>query len=151
MALFKRKTPLKVGHSLKARTPLKTRTRLKSKQKTARKLKSPYHSIFTEDMHVCYISGDTWNVEPHHIFQGKAYKALSEKYGFMIPLRSDWHRTAKYSIHQDRNLSIDYKIRCQEYYINCLGKTREEWLEEFGRWWTEENYGAGKKENGDNG
>lgn len=139
MVFIKRKTPLKVKHPLKARTQLKARAQLKTKQKTAKKLKEPYHSIFTKDMNICYITGDTWSVEPHHIFQGKAHKTLSEKYGFMLPLRSDWHRTAKYSIHQDRNLNVAYKMECQEYYINCLKRTKEDWHREFGKWWTEED------------
>lgn len=139
-----KKTALKRKKQLRAYTPLKTRTGLKAKtkltvkQKTARKGKEDYWSIFTGDMHTCYITGDIENVEPHHIFQGKALKPLSEKYGFMLPLRSDWHRTGNYAIHRDRKLSVEYKILCQEHYISVLGKSREEWIEEFGRWWIEE-------------
>ena len=136
---LKRNTPLKAYKPLKAGSTLKTKKRLKTRQKTARKLKEPYHSIFTVHMGICHITGDTRNVEPHHIFQGEAGKVLSEKYGFIVPLRSDWHRNTPYSIHMDRRLNISYKMRCQEYYISVLGKSREEWIQEFGRWWSEED------------
>ena len=82
---LKRKTPLKAYKPLKAKKPLKSNCRLKTRQKTARKLSTPYYSIFTVNMGICHITGDTRNVEPHHIFQGKAYKELSEKYGFIVP------------------------------------------------------------------
>lgn len=133
-----KRTPLKQKTPLRAKTPLKSKGRLKCKQKTARKLSQPYFSIFTSDMHTCYITGATQNVDPHHIFGG-SNKAVSEKYGFMLPLRSDWHRGTKYSIHEDRNLSVMYRMRCQEYYINILGKSWAEWKQEFGKWWCEED------------
>ncbi len=133
-----KRTPLKRKTPLKSYKPLKAKSRLKAKQKTARKLKQPYYSIFTVNMGICHITGDSQNVEPHHIFQGEANKVLSEKYGFMVPLRSDWHRKTPYSIHMDRKLNLSYKVRCQEYYINVLGKSREEWIAEFGQWWSEE-------------
>lgn len=134
-----KRTPLKRKTPLKSYKPLKSRSRLKTKQKTARKCRQPYYSIFTLNMGICHITGDSRNVEPHHIFQGEANKVLSEKYGFMVPLRADWHRATPYSIHMDRKLNLSYKLRCQEYYINVLGKSREEWIAEFGRWWSEEN------------
>lgn len=133
---LKRKTPLRVKKKLESHTQLKAYTGLKCKQKTAKKLKEPYHSIFTNDMSVCYITGDSNNVDPHHIFGGSR-KKLSELYGFMIPLRRDWHTMASYAIHNDAELSLYYKLLCQEYYINKLGKTKEEWLSEFGKWYVQ--------------
>lgn len=139
---LKRKTPLKAKKPLQAKTTLKSYTELtrksalKSKQKTARKLKEPYHSIFTDDLNKCYITGDTQNVSVHHIF-GASRKALSEKYGFLVPLREDWHTLADYSVHKDRNLSLKFRVKCEEYYINVLQKTKEEWIAEFSVWWEE--------------
>lgn len=145
---LKRKTGLKAKTSLKQYTTLKTKTTLsqksqlktvsplKSKQKTARKGKEPYFSVFTADMNRCIITGDTNNVDPHHIF-GASRKAFSEKYGFMLPLRRDWHEGTEYSIHQDRDLELHWKIKCQEYWINVLGKTKEEWLAECQKWYIE--------------
>lgn len=132
---LKRKTPLKAYTPLKSSAGLTQRTPLKRKQKTARKLKEPYHSIFTDNMDVCVITGER-GAEPHHIFN-KANKALSEKYGFMLPLRHDWHRGYAYSIHTDQELWNHYRVACQLHYITVLGKTKEDWIEEFGKWYEE--------------
>ena len=134
-------TPLKAHTSLARRTPLKAKTELKCKQKSARKLKEPYRSIFTDDLSVCYITGDkesdTTHIHPHHIFGGPR-KRLSETYGFILPLRSDWHEGTTYSIHEDRALDLKYKAMCEKYYINTLHKTKEDWISEFGQWWETE-------------
>ena len=130
-------TRLKRKTTLKAYTKLEQKTPLKKKQKTARKLDTPYFSIFTNDLSRCVITGEK-NAEPHHIFNG-SNKALSEKYGFILPLRADWHRIAAYSIHQDKRLRNKYRIACEKYYVEILGKTREEWIKEFGMWWDEES------------
>lgn len=141
---LQRKTALKAKSGIKAYTPLRAKTelrgkaQLKQKQKGAKKLPGQYFSIFTSDLGRCVITGNTENVVVHHIFGG-AYKTLSEKYGFVIPLRSDWHTISSYSIHQDRELNLQYKIACQEYYIRVLQKTKEDWLTEFQKWWVKEN------------
>ena len=131
---LKRKTPLKVKLPLRQKTLLQSKTSLKAKQKTARKRKEPYFSIFTADMHCCVITGSTEHIDPHHIFSG-CDKAFSEKYGFMVPLRRDWHEGTTYSIHQDRELELRWKLKCQEYWINVLGKTKEDWLKECRMWY----------------
>lgn len=85
-------------------------------------------------MGVCAISGEREHVVPHHIFDGPN-KTLSEMYGFMLPLTNYWHTLSEYSIHHNRELDLKYKRMCQEYYIDVLGKTKEEFISEFGRWW----------------
>lgn len=125
---------------LRQKTPLRAGGRLEARQKTARKRKEPYRSIFTDDMGKCYITGAMERVEAHHIF-GAANKRLSEEYGFMVPLRWDWHREAAYSIHKDRAFSVRMKRLCQEHYVRVLGKSEDEWRSEFGRWYTEEDAG----------
>lgn len=125
--------------SLQRKTELKSSVPIKCKQKTARKLKEPYHSIFTNDLSKCIITGDLAD-HVHHIFSGSR-KALSEKYGFLIPLRADWHNITPYSIHMDRDLELKYKTACQDYYINVLGKSKEEWISEFGKWWVQRKAG----------
>ena len=109
-------------------------TPIKAKQKNARKSNAAYHSIFSTDMHVCHITGDTENVVPHHIF-GSSDKTFSEKYGFILPIRIDWHEGYNYSIHKDMALNLKYKRLCQEYWLNNLGKTKEEWLNECSKWY----------------
>lgn len=128
----KKNIVVKTVNKIERGTELK-RTNKKKYQK-AYKPKYPYRSIFTEDLKTCYISGRKDNVEIHHIFSGPR-KHFSEKYGFILPLTSDWHTLAPYSIHHDRKLELEYKIKCQEYWLQTLNKTREEWISECGKWW----------------
>lgn len=127
--------PLARRARLQQKAALKRKTPLKAKQKTARKGKSPYWSIFTRCMGRCYVTGATEGVEVHHIF-GAADKAASEKYGFMIPLRRDWHTGSSYSIHEDAAFSLEMKQACQAYYTGTLGKTEDDWRREFRKWYT---------------
>lgn len=133
------KTPLKAKTKLTAKTPLKSKTtlrsttRLRCKQKTARKLDTPYKTIFGS-MDTCYITGSKNSVVPHHIFGGPN-KAKSEEYGFILPLRKDWHTMQPYSIHEDRNLDLKYKRLCQEYWLNTICRTKEEFISEFKIWY----------------
>ena len=46
-------------------------------------------SVLTDDMEHCIITGDG-NVAIHHVFNG-ANRKRSKKYGFLVPLRPDWH------------------------------------------------------------
>lgn len=137
---LQRRTPLRAKSSLKSKTylhayvGLSVKAPIKCRQKSARKLVAPYHSIFSDDMHRCIITGAEDGVDPHHIFPGSR-KALSEKYGFMLPLRRDWHEGTNYSIHSDRELDLKYKRKCQDYYTEVLNKSKEDWISEFGKWW----------------
>ena len=133
--LCKRNKGIQRKHGIKRHTPLKARPSPKGREG-----KTGYFSIFTDDMRKCYVTGAKGRVEVHHIF-GASDKASSEKYGFMLPLRADWHRTGDYSIHMDRGFSVRMKMECQEYYVNTLGKSQEEWRREFRKWYTEEDMG----------
>lgn len=149
---LKQKTPLKAYTGLKSNSTLKAKRSLrdsyaakvkaglktpkKSYQK-AYKPKYKYFSIFTNDLDTCIMTGDTKaagaDIHVHHIF-GAARKAAAEKYGFIIPLRADWHDLASYSIHQDRALDLEYKRACEAYWEDNIG-TKEEFIAEFGKWW----------------
>ena len=146
-----RRTPLKAKTGLKSNSSLKARRSLRDsyaekiksgekKVKTTQKAYKPkykYRSVFTDDLDTCIITGckksEYVNIEIHHIF-GAANKTNSECYGFIIPLRDDWHKLACYSIHQDRNLELYWRRKCQDYWLENYG-TQEEFIEIFGRWW----------------
>lgn len=147
---LKRKTPLKAKTTLKAKTGLKTYKPLRSGnslklKNTAPKTKKKnrtykptysYWSIFTKDLNTCIITGSKKpdaDIHVHHIF-GASNKANSEKYGFLIPLRADWHDMADYGIHFNRELELKYKHKCQEYWLKHYG-TKEEFIKIFGMWW----------------
>lgn len=140
--------PLRTKHKLQARTTLKTKTqfrdvyaeKLKSGEKEKYKYKpktvkskEEYHSILTNDMTKCYMSGDSNNVHVHHIF-GASNRSNSETYGFVVPLRADWHNMADYGVHFDRNLDLKLKRMCQDYWLKKYG-TQEQFIIIFGKWW----------------
>lgn len=144
------KAPLRAKTGLTTYKPLKAKSslrdsyakKLKSGEKTlntkakAYKPKYKYRSVFTDDLDTCIITGVSKkyaDIHVHHIF-GAANKASSEKYGFIIPLRADWHDLECYSIHQDRNLELYWRRKCQQYWLDNYG-TQEEFIEIFGRWW----------------
>jgi hypothetical protein len=126
---------------LQSKTPLKTKTPLKAKTpfkpKSVKVMSKESYSIFTDDLYHCIITGDPgrglYGVHIHHIFGG-ANKENSEKFGFLIPLRCDWHDMAEYGIHFDRNLDLYYKRLCEDYWLECIG-SKEDFIQTFGQWW----------------
>lgn len=130
---LKAKKDLRTSYVEKIKSGLKQPYRYKPKPVN----RSKYYSIFTNDLHHCFITGDADGVHVHHIFGG-AKKHLSEKYGFLLPLRYDWHNGTSYSIHQDLSLALQYKIQCQEYYLKHYG-TKEQFISEFQKWWIEKD------------
>lgn len=140
--------PLKTKQRLQTRTTLKIKTnmrtvygeRVKNGEKKKYnykpkpvKSKEQYKSFLTNDLYHCYITGDGENVHIHHIF-GASNKTNSEIYGFIVPLRADWHNMADYGIHFNRELELKFKRLCQEYWLQNYG-TKEEFIKLFGKWW----------------
>ena len=148
---LQRKTPLRAKTGLKTYKPLKAKSSLRDsyaakvksgekKIKVSNKSYRPkykYFSIFTDDLDMCYISGSTKasgeDIHIHHIF-GAANKKSSEKYGFILPLRADWHNMSDYGIHFDRELDVRMRRKCQDYWLKHYG-TQEEFIQVFGKWW----------------
>ena len=92
-------------------------------------------SVLTNDLEHCYITGST-NVAIHHIF-GAANRKISEKYGFIVPLRPDWHNMSNYGVHFNRELDLKLKCACEKWWLEN-GRTKEEFISIFGKWWSEE-------------
>ena len=143
---LKQKTPLRAKTYLKPKKSLrdsyaeKIKSGEKKVKKTYQKPYKPsfkYFSIFTDDLSTCHITGDTKSrgadIHIHHIF-GAANKTNSEKFGFIVPLRADWHDMADYGIHFDRDLDLYYKRECQKYWLKHYG-SKEEFIAVFGKWW----------------
>lgn len=139
-----RKTPLKAKTRLCAKTSLRSKqlrpcnnkpSTLKSKgsNKTKSVNRKTAFSIMTNNLNRCYITGDQIGVHIHHIFGG-SNKKNSEKYGFIVPLRADWHNMADYGIHFNRELELKYKRFCQDYWLSHYG-TKEDFILIFGKWW----------------
>lgn len=89
-------------------------------------------SVLTNDLEHCYITGST-EIAIHHVFGG-ANRGRSEKYGFIIPLRPDYHNMRNYGVHFNRELDLKFKTMAQEYYEENYG-TRESFIKEFGKSW----------------
>lgn len=87
-------------------------------------------SVLTDDMEHCIVTGSA-RVEIHHVFNGPD-RDLSEKYGFLIPLRPDWHNFSPYSIHMDQKFDESWKRYAQQYYEEHIG-SREDFRREFGK------------------
>lgn len=66
-----------------------------------------------QDKKECYITGSTYNLHKHHIFEGIANRKLSEKYGLWVYLRADWHNMADYGVHFNKELDIELKVIAQ--------------------------------------
>lgn len=91
------------------------------------------HSIFTDDLSTCIITGYSGGVERHHVFGG-ARKALSEKYGFIAPLRPDLHPNGAHCTWSPEIAEIDKNLKqvCQIWYERNVG-SREDFINEFGK------------------
>ena len=79
-----------------------------------------------------YISGNTYNLEEHHIFFGTANRKISEKQGFKAWLTAEEHR-GTYGVHGKfgRNLDLKLKQDAQRKYEET--HTREEFIKLIGK------------------
>lgn len=78
----------------------------------------------------CYITGTTYGLHKHHIYGGPN-RSISEREGFYIWLKSDWHNMKGYGIHFNKELDLKVKRECQRKYEET--HTREEFMALIGR------------------
>lgn len=71
-------------------------------------------SILQEE-HECYITGATTGLHKHHIYYGP-HRKCSDKNGFWVYLRYDWHNGSNYGVHFNHVLDLRLKQACQEKY-----------------------------------
>ena len=94
-------------------------------------------SIFTDNMNVCIFTG-SGQVERHHCFPG-FNRDKCETYGFVAPLRPDYHPNGVHGTdYARREIDPWLKAECQKYYEKHYG-TRDEFVAEFGRNYITEN------------
>ena len=98
-------------------------------------------SIFTDDLNTCYVTGQSGHIERHHIF-GASNRTRSTFYGFVVPLLAQIHPNGSQRSDKEcrrltgmtiKQLDTRLKQECQKYYENELGKSREDWIREFGK------------------
>lgn len=87
-------------------------------------------SVLIEDMNFCMVCGRP--AEWHHVFGNVANRNLSDKYGFIVPLCPEHHRTGKNAAHRCREFDLKLKRMAQSYFEEHCG-TREEFIKTFGR------------------
>ena len=79
---------------------------------------------------VCYVTGSPLDLHEHHIFMGPNRK-ISEKYGFKVWLRADWHNMSDYGVHFNSELDLHLKQECQRKFEET--HTREEFIALIGQ------------------
>ena len=129
---LKSKTPLKAHNSLSKSYRQKVKSGVKKPYRYHPVPKQTYHSVI-HDLKSCHITGERKNIHVHHIF-GASNKGNSERYGFLVALRSDYHNMSDHGIHFDKALDLKYKRMCEDYWLKHYG-TQEEFIEVFGKWW----------------
>lgn len=77
----------------------------------------------------------------HHVF-GASNRKRSTEYGFIVPLVADIHPNGSGACESEckrltgmtlKELDTKLKQSCQKYYEDVLGKSRQQFIEEFGR------------------
>lgn len=86
-----------------------------------------------QDKKECYITGTTYNLHKHHIFEGTANRKLSEEDGMWIWLRGDWHNLSDYGVHFNKELDLQLKEIAEQTWIAYYGKTKEDFIARYGR------------------
>lgn len=78
----------------------------------------------------CYLTGSTTGLHKHHIYAGSR-RSTSEKNGFWVWLRLDWHNGASYGVHFNKSLDLKLKKECQEQFEKT--HSREEFRRLIGK------------------
>lgn len=91
------------------------------------------NSIFTDDMHTCWLTGQSGWIERHHIFGGFSSKNRqhSEEYGLVIPVEHSLHNERPYGIHFNEKLDLAVKQFAQRKFEE--EHSREEFVLIFGK------------------
>ena len=86
-----------------------------------------------QDKKECFITHSTENLHKHHIFFGTANRRISEKNGFWVWLRYDYHNGAAYGVHGKCGHELDIKLKqkCQRKYEE--NHSRGEFIKLIGR------------------
>ena len=102
----------------------------KTKQKKARQ--SHGKSIMQQEKR-CYMTGYAGpSLHKHHIFFGSGQREISERCGFWVYLRHDWHE-AEYGVHGRDGHELDLRLKrvCQRKFEET--HSREEFMALIGR------------------
>lgn len=88
-------------------------------------------SVFTDNMDCCIFTG-SYDVERHHIFGG-SNRQLSEKYGFVVPLRYDLHPNGARANPRYRKQVDDHLKKMAQEHFEANNGSREDFIRLFGK------------------
>lgn len=83
----------------------------------------------------CYVCKTTCGLHEHHIIYGTANRKKSEKHGFKVWLCGRHHNLSNEGVHFNKKFDLHLKCICQEWWLGN-GHTKDEWIIEFGRWFS---------------
>lgn len=69
-----------------------------------------------QDEKKCYATGSTFNLHRHHVYGGTANRKISEREGFWVWLRADFHNMSDYGVHFNPEFDLQLKQECQRTY-----------------------------------
>lgn len=98
---------------------------MKRKSYKLARLERNRFSVFYDDLGVCCYCHSTRNITKHEILPGRN-RINSMKYGFVLPLCLNCHRTLQH--HNEFNRK--WQKKAQKYFEEYIG-TREDWLSIF--------------------
>lgn len=78
----------------------------------------------------CFKTGATTGLHKHHIYGGPN-RRISEKQGFYIWLKPEWHNLSDKGIHFDKEFDLEVKRLCQRKFEET--HSREEFMALIGR------------------
>ena len=80
----------------------------------------------------CFMTGSTVNLHKHHIYAGGRRK-ISEREGFWVWLRGDYHNQSDYGVHGKDGHELDFELKriCQARYEES--HTREDFVKLIGK------------------
>ena len=84
-----------------------------------------------QDRKECFVTGRVGDLHKHHVFEGTANRAKSEKWGLYIYLIPELHNLSDKGIHFDKEFDLRVKKYAQRRFEERF--SHELWMEEFHR------------------
>lgn len=86
-----------------------------------------------QDKNECYVCGCKYGLELHHCIYGMGKRKLADKYGLVVYLCKEHHRTGKNAVHFYKPLDDELKAMAQTKAMNYYGWSIEDWMKIFRR------------------
>lgn len=80
----------------------------------------------------CYICNAPEGLHQHHIFEGTANRAMSDKFGCWVWLCGYHHNLSNEGVHKNKPFEISLKKHCQEKWESLFG-SRVDFIKTFGK------------------